>query len=151
MGRDPDTDPKILILRGYCDWRGAVGMMCNAMVVGDLLESSIWQMDIPPEKRLPPYFGFSQGKGVSNLWGLMPLLFWGVGSPRRAVGVVCSGVLLVFCGWHFLAVGIFCSWHYSCLLRLKDAYFIIKIFSFPFLFEQTRGGILGGRGPKGTI
>ncbi len=42
MGRDPDTDPKMLYPGGFFDRRSVVGVRGNTMVSGNLLGASPW-------------------------------------------------------------------------------------------------------------
>ena len=42
MGRDPDTGPMMLNIKGYFDRRSAVGVRSNTMVSGDLCGASAW-------------------------------------------------------------------------------------------------------------
>ena len=42
MGRDPDTGPMMLNIKGYFDRRSAVGVRSNTMVSGDLCGASPW-------------------------------------------------------------------------------------------------------------
>ncbi len=42
MGRDPDTDPKMLYPGGYFDRQSAVGVRCDTMIFANLCRASPW-------------------------------------------------------------------------------------------------------------
>ena len=86
MGRDPDTGPMMLNIKGYFDRRSAVGVRSNTMVSGDLCGASPW---CGGGKMCPTLFRNYLRTGASTWRGL------DTSAQRTALGAVVAGHELI--------------------------------------------------------